>query len=166
MDRRTFLKEAGATALGANAIMRMPLAKAEGPEEPSAFRSNWPRDLNRPWPGPEYWANPLQDWRIRAGRLECFSPGGDRNVALLSHDVSARRGDLRLSVELGPLDSGAWERGFIGFRVGVKDAQQDYRATAIYGRGMNAGINADGRLFIGELEGNAPRAELAGEHTP
>ena len=128
-----------------------------------SFRGAWPRKAARPWPGPEYWSNPLQDWRIRDGRLECFSPGGDRNVVLLTREVAGRSGDLLLSVRLGRLDTAPLEGGFAGFRVGIRNPHGDYRAVAIYGQGLNAGISADGRLFIGTLEAAAPKVDLADE---
>lgn len=153
----------GATAL---TLGRSSLGEAES-VKPS-FRSAWPKDGNRPWPGPEYWPNPLQDWRIREGRLECFSPGGDRNVALLTRDVAGRGGDLMLSVRLGKIGDAPLEQGFVGFRVGIKtpaddSPMDDFRAAAIYGRGMNAGVSADGQLFIGALETSAPKVDLANE---
>src|SRR6185437_898598 len=164
-DRRSFLKKAGSTALGAAALtLTRPVQGSETQTEPQVlFRSMWSPDTNRVWPGPEYWSNPLQDWRVHEGRLECFSPGGDRNVALLTRDVAARIGDLALGVRLGPIGNELRKRGFVGFRVGIKNGMNDYRATAIYGQGMNAGVNADGRLFIGTLETSAPRIDLASE---
>jgi alkaline phosphatase D len=125
-----------------------------------SFRSAWPRSVRRPWPGPEYWANPLQDWRVAQGRLECFSAGGDRNVVLLTREAAPRDGDLVLRVRIGRLDQQPLTRGFVGFRVGIQSTYGDYRTAAIYGRGMNAGINSDGRLFIGELEDAAARIDL------
>jgi hypothetical protein len=176
MDRRAFLKTAGNTVLGATALVlsRPALGEPSESAEESTFVS-WPRDVNRQWPGPEYWPNPLQDWRIREGRLECFSPGGDRNVALLTREVSERSGDLLLGVRFGPLEgppsaaaspappASSSPEGFVGFRVGVKNQMNDYRATAVYGRGMNAGIQADGRLFIGAPESGAPKVDLGRE---
>ena len=41
--------------------------------------------LNRVWIGAEYWANPLQDWRLKNDRLECAVSGGNRNIFLLTH---------------------------------------------------------------------------------
>jgi hypothetical protein len=69
------------------------------------FQSQWPKGVERPWAGPEYWANPLQDWRVKDGRLECIAAGGDRNVYLLTRELSPARGDLRMSVKLGRLES-------------------------------------------------------------
>jgi hypothetical protein len=109
--------------------------------------------------GPEYWSNPLQDWRVRSGRLECFVAGGDRNVYLLTRDVEEGAGTLETAVRLGRLedDTGELGDGFVGFRVGIRGALGDYRDSAVRGYGLNAGIASDGRLFIGKLEGRGPR---------
>ncbi len=123
------------------------------------YQSHWPAEIARPWAGPEFWTNPLQDWRVERGRLECFVAGGDRNVYLLTRDVSAGPGTLAMSVRLGRLedDRQALQEGFVGFRVGIRGYFHDYRDSAVRGVGMNAGIAADGRLFIGKLKATAPR---------
>ncbi len=164
LDRREFLKAAGNSVLVATvlAVSRPSLGETEQASAES-FRSTWADHANRQWPGPEYWPNPLQDWRVSEGRLECFSPGGDRNVALLTRNVTERSGDLLMNVRLGKLDSASLDRGFVGFRLGIKSPMNDYRAAAIYGRGMDAGVNADGRLFIGTLNTSAPKVDLADE---
>ncbi|MCG6921809.1 MAG: alkaline phosphatase D family protein [Acidobacteria bacterium] len=125
----------------------------------SEFRSAWPVDASRPWIGPDYWANPLQDWHLRNGLLECHVAGGDRNVFLLTRETGARPGDLDMSVTLGRLagDTGPLGEGFVGFRVGIRGAFDDYRDSAVRGAGLNAGVAGDGRLFIGALEADAPR---------
>ncbi len=122
------------------------------------FASHWPAEMERPWAGADYWTNPLQDWRVSNGRLECFVAGGDRNAYLLTRDVSASSGTLEMAVKLGRLeeDTGALEDGFVGFRAGIRGAFDDYRDSALRGYGLNAGIASDGRLFIGKLEEGAP----------
>src|SRR5438046_2422158 len=138
------------------------------------FSSKWPDSSEQVWLGPEYWANRLQDWRLRNGRIECFVSGGDRNVFLLTHEVTDQPGALSMRVRLGRLeeDRTPLERGFAGFRVGVHGRLNDYRDSAVYGIGLNAGLATDGRLFIGKLEANAPSVpafqdlELALEATP
>jgi PhoD-like phosphatase len=161
VDRRSFLKRAGSTTLSAAALRMLGPSFFASAETSAGFQSAWPEDAVRVWPGPEYWANPLQDWQIRRGRLECIASGGDRNVALLTREISERSGDLHLRLKLGKLDGALPTEGFVGFRVGSKHQMNDYRATAIYGRGMNAGIDATGRLFIGELHDAAPRIDMA-----
>ncbi len=130
-----------------------------GGSDSTEFRSAWQQIPDQPWAGADYWTNPLQDWRIRDGRLENWQPGGDRNVFLLTREVSERPGDLELSVHLGRLeqDSGQpLDEGFVGFRVGIGGYFDDYRDSAVRGDGLNIGITADGRLFIGRVENDSP----------
>jgi phosphodiesterase/alkaline phosphatase D-like protein len=123
------------------------------------FQSAWPADANRAWAGRDYWTNPLQDWRLRNGLLECHVAGGDRNVFLLTREIGSRSGDLDISVTFGRLagDRGPLGAGFVGFRVGIRGAFDDYRDSAVRGAGLNVGVAGDGRLFIGTLEDDAPR---------
>jgi PhoD-like phosphatase. len=113
----------------------------------------------RTWLGPHYWANPLQDWRLREDRLECHVSGGDRNVFWLTRELTSQPGDFVMSVRLGALDAEAAKerRGWVGYRIGMRGHFNDYRDTAIRGLGIEAGVSADGRLFIGKAEGGAPR---------
>lgn len=149
--RRTFTRRRFVGVLGgAPAILRA--------QESVEFRSAWPPDVERPWAGPEYWTNPLQDWRIRRGRLECFVPGGDRNVFLLTREILPRPGELETSVSLGRLEEDAFPlgEGYVGFRIGIRGYFRDYRDSAVRGDGVNAGVTADGRLFFATPEAAAP----------
>ncbi len=116
------------------------------------FTSAWPQSVERIWIGPDYWANPLQDWRVSEGRLECIIPGGNRNVNLLTYQLSADRGGFTTSVRLGRTrpSEGALSAGWVGFRLGIRGQVDDYRYAALRGTGIDAGLNTDGRLFIGE----------------
>ena len=129
------------------------------------FRCNWPESLSRPWPGPEYWSNPLQDWRVRKGRLECIAPGGDRNVFLLTREIAPGNGDVHMTVRTGRLeeDRHALESGFVGFRTGSHGHFRDYRDSAVRGIGLDAGVTADGTLFVGTPRPDAPKVDLTRE---
>jgi hypothetical protein len=101
----------------------------------------------------------MQDWRVRKGRLECFVAGGDRHVYLLTREISMDAGDFALEVRLGRLE-GEQEPlgpGFAGFRVGINGRFDDWRNSAIYGEGVNAGVTSDGFLFIGAARASSPR---------
>ncbi|MEZ5398580.1 MAG: alkaline phosphatase D family protein [Bryobacteraceae bacterium] len=113
---------------------------------------------DRPWLGPEYWANPLQDWRLRDGRFECFVSGGDRNVFWLTRELGPS-GDFTMSVRLGRLDS-ARAQGWAGFRMGVKTWFGEWKDAAVRGFGLNAGLTADGELFIGK-PANGPKIDAS-----
>ena len=124
----------------------------------TSFRSDWDSAPDRPWIGSHYWSNPLQDWRVQDGRLENIGSGGDRNVFLLTREISDREGTLEMRVRLGRLDpsAGSLGDGWVGFRVGIKGSWTDYRDSAVRGVGLNCGISTDGRLFIGALDESAP----------
>jgi alkaline phosphatase D len=134
---------------------------AAAPAAAADFASNWPAAADQVWLGPEYWANRLQDWRVHDGRIECVTAGGDRNVFLLTHELAARAQPFETRVALGRLDTSAGD-GFAGFRIGMRGPFNDYRDSAIYGAGLDAGLTADGRLFIGALEHASAR--LSGVH--
>ena len=125
---------------------------------PSTFRSHWDDSVERAWVGADYWSNPLQDWRVRNGRLENFRPGGDRNVFLLTREIGGDKGSLHLQVRMGRLESAQDQlgKGWAGFRVGIRGSFNDYRDSAVRGVGLNCGISSDGRVFIGSLTDEAP----------
>lgn len=127
-------------------------------QQSTSFESDWGSAPDRPWIGADYWSNPLQDWRVRDGRLENIGSGGDRNVFLLTREISDREGTLAMRVRLGRLDpsAGALGDGWAGFRVGIKGSWSDYRDSAVRGVGLNCGISTDGRLFIGAVDELSP----------
>ena len=115
------------------------------------FKSAWPGSSTRTWIGPEYWANRLQDWRVNNGRLECLTAGENRTVHLLPCQVGAGDGSVKLQATLG-LAPGltANAEACVGFAFGVKGDFDDYRDSAVHGRGELAGLSPDNKLRIGD----------------
>lgn len=120
------------------------------------FHSEFPENVERVWVGRPYWANRLQDWRLKDGRIECITSGTDRNLALLTRQLADTPGAFSMSVRLGRMSEKAGH-GWAGFSIGRKGrlAQwpdlADYRDNAVRGEGLRAGISMDGHLFIGSL---------------
>lgn len=129
------------------------------------FASQWRHAHDRVWAGPEYWANPMEDWRVHNGRLECLIGMPNRNVHLLTHQLSDSAAGFECSVRLGLLSKGR-RAGSAGFAIGVYDAdtQGDWRSNLLFGEGLAAGITSDGKLFIGDeqaaIEQAAPTDDL------
>lgn len=124
---------------------------------PVTFASAFERTPDRPWVGPEYWTNPLQDWRVSRGRLECINAGPNRSAHLLTHDLGAGPGTARLDVRVAafaPAPQGSPE-AWTGFRIGARGRFNDYRDSAVYGRGIEGGLRGDGRLFAGDRTAEA-----------
>jgi len=126
-----------------------------------SFHSRLPDQIQRTWIGPEYWANPLQDWQLKDGRIECITSGGDRNVFLLTHELASEPGTIQMSVRLGQLDddSGALDNGWVGFKIGVRGQFHDYRDSAVRGVGFPVGMTTRGQLFIGGLDASGKKVE-------
>ena len=59
-----------ATILTFSLMLMCWLASPAGAQFTSAFD----RTPDRPWIGPDYWANPLQDWRVAGGALDAPRP--------------------------------------------------------------------------------------------
>ncbi|RUL85639.1 alkaline phosphatase D family protein [Tautonia sociabilis] len=173
VNRRTFL--AGSAAATA-ALAARSQAHSRAPRQGDGFRSAWGSAPDRVWPGPEYWSNPLQDWRIRAGVLECIRPAPGRSVHLLTRELADRPGDLRMSVRVGAIDGGRLSDsgGSAGFSVGVRGPLGDYRNALVHGSGLEVGLRSSGELFIGSgpegvvspVELNAEEVDLVLEAAP
>ncbi len=110
-----------------------------------SFHSQFTNTHNRVWLGAQYWANPMEDWQVKDGRIECLSRGGNRNVHLLTRQLRAGRGRFTLSVRCGVLERGP--RGGAGFRVGIHDDINDYRSDCFFGQGIQAGLG-NGFLYL------------------
>ncbi|MFO1022440.1 MAG: alkaline phosphatase D family protein [Planctomycetales bacterium] len=160
LSRRGFLSGSTA-ALTALSAARTPLLAntADEATETSEFRSGWEQVPDRVWPGPQFWTNPLQDWRISYGRLECFKSVPDRNIHLLSRDLADRPGTLAMRVEIGSLSGKKLlhGNGSAGFLIGVKGPLGDYRNNLVHGQGLAVGLRLPGTLFIGVGKGEQER---------
>ena len=164
LDRRAFLQRSA--TLAATSLLASRLSPLLHAGEPAlAFRSTWDRSPDRVWLGAEYWANPHQDWQLAGGRIECTNTADDRNVHLLTRQLAHRPGSLELRVRLGRAGRGQLAgRGSAGFRVGILGTLKDYpefhdfrnNLWSAPASGFNAGITADGKLFL--LRPGAPTA--------
>jgi len=110
----------------------------------STFESQWNQTFDRVWLGPEYWANPMEDWCISNGRLECTSTGGNRDVHVLTRQLGTAREGFRMSLRLGLCEKD--RMGSAGFRIGIHDDINDYRGNLLWGKGIDAGLTIEGQL--------------------
>lgn len=163
LSRRDFLAESAAAMSAvpltlatdtacADRAARAPEPEQQGAPRAAQFRSRWDLVPDRVWPGPEFWTNPLQDWRVAQGRLECVSAAPGRNVHILTRQLAERAGTLEVRVRLGSLDARtvAAATGSAGFLLGVQGPLKEYRNNLVHGTGLAAGLRATGELFIGD----------------
>jgi hypothetical protein len=145
--------------------------QAQDFHEPAAFGSAWAAGMDRQWIGPDYWANRLQDWRLRSGRLECVE-GRERyplrTLHLLTRSVRAEPGTLKLSVRTGPIEPapGRPGRGWSGFLIGAGGDHVDHRLTALVHHrpatdgGLLAVVDASGQVAFRDNTRGAAKGTL------
>jgi hypothetical protein len=107
---------------------------------------NWSDTHDRVWLAGNCWANPMEDWRIRDGAAECLTTGGDRNIHLITHQLTDPSKPFRTSVIVSQVEVAGKDDG-VGFKVGVKSDINEYRSNVFAKSGVKAGL-ADGKLFI------------------
>ena len=149
LTRRLALKLFGAgsaaTALPVSAATVEPIS----PQTQNYFHSDWNVSNDRVWLGEDYWANPMEGWRIVDGAAECQTGGGDRNIHLITHQVT-RPGEFVMSVRVQRVEV-LKKDGGAGFRIGIKSELDEYRSNLFAKSGIVAGV-IDGNLQIGRKQ--------------
>jgi len=114
------------------------------------FKSDFSSTIARTWVGPQYWTNPIQDWQIENGELECLVSKANRNIHILTKKMEAKDGSLNMKVnfKLFNLKPSKANKSWVGFSIGSKGEFNDYRDNAIFGKGLNIGVTTEGNLFI------------------
>jgi len=152
-------------------VLVMPLVLAVALSAQSAFQSSWQGQPDAVWLGPDYWANRLQDWECRGGRLECVRARlPQRTLHLLTWRVEHLRGDMRLAVRTGRVDQpGDVPAGsFTAMLVGAGAADLDPRGACLVQSapgpdgGYLFGVDGAGTLFVRQnLDGEERRESVA-----
>ena len=127
----------------------------------SIFQSDWKG--TRRWVGPEFWAAPLQDWSVENGEVVAMTAKG-RLLHLLTHALTNKPGAFSLFVTVR-LDGAPAQPSAVraGFAFALRGQLDDFRhALWHYQHKLEAGIRADGKLFMGEgLSEEALNAKLS-----
>ena len=118
-SRRTAIKAIGASA-GAAAIAFPKGASAAEPAT-ATHASDWHTLPNRIWLGADYWANPMEDWRIVDGAAECQTTKGDRNFTKFAFEA----GDtLLLGRESAGVPQNVHDAADARLRVPMRDGER------------------------------------------
>jgi len=127
--------------------------EAKEDSKKSSFESAWNNWPDMPWIGPEFWGNRLQDWEIRDGKAVCVVTDRNRALHSLTHQLNESQGNFQTKVTIAWLNPEAKgkQEVYTGVRVGAKGKFDDYRSAAVFGAGLDCGINGLGQLFIGDV---------------
>ena len=115
------------------------------------FQTGFRENVDRYFVGPEIWTNPMEAWKVRNGRLEVDLAHPNLNAQVLTHQIKSGDGSFEIKVDLGNLKDTPLKS--LGFSVGIKSELGDYRSALLFGRGLNAGVNKGGKLFLGKAIG-------------
>ncbi len=144
LNRRRTLQVMGA---GTAAIGIASNASAQSSGIEPTFADSWHQTHDRVWLGEEVWANPMEDWRVVDGAAECQTTGGNRNIQLLTHQVTNPEGAFGMSVLVEHVETKKEDSG-AGFRFGIQSDLNEYRSNCFAKGGINAGVAA-GKLLLG-----------------
>lgn len=151
LSRRVALKALGVTsAVGGLAATTTntdaaATTLAEGP---------WSQTHDRVWLGAEYWANPMEDWRVKDGAAECISAGGNRSIHHLTHQLANADAGFTMTTRITRVEKNQREGG-AGFRIGVTSDIEDHRANCFARNGVIAGV-VEGKLRLGRTSKSLP----------
>jgi alkaline phosphatase D len=113
------------------------------------FFEDFDKYNDRIWITRDFWSIPLEDWKISNGRVESSGDHPKRKLNLLTRTLEGE-GSFHARMRLGSLAK-AGPIGYAGFAFGLKDeTDNDPRSVCYFGKGTIAGIQAEGKIFIGE----------------
>lgn len=151
-SRRGALKLIGASATAAS------VARGQDTATESTFESQWHRTNERVFLGGDYWANPMENWSIVDGSAECQSRSGDRNIHLITHQLTENGSDFDMSVKITQVEDG--KDGGAGFRIGTRSELDEHRSNCFAKNGIDAGVTGN-TLTLGNgsirIPDNLPR---------
>ena len=137
---------------------------AQAAQAPS-FESSWRG--SRTWIGKEYWANPLQDWRVEDGEVIAQAAAG-RTLHLLTHQVTPSGGGFHLQATIRLVSPSAggekvartWgPASFSVFAVAWRDISTHWFIPSLR---WLLGCAATGRLFCGGTVGGSVPLDFPG----
>ncbi|GAB5404539.1 MAG: hypothetical protein Aurels2KO_27700 [Aureliella sp.] len=147
-NRRTALKSLGvATAAASSSSLNGAKAAAAAAETPDPNASTWHLYPDRVWLGGDYWANPMENWRVKDGGIECQSLSSGRNVHWITKRCADPLAGFSTTITVRQLEESKKDGG-AGFRIGARSDIDEVRSNAFASSGVEAGLR-DGKLFIG-----------------
>lgn len=156
-SRRIALK---AVAFGSLLGLRTPRTLAAS-QSVDHRTDQWHRTHDRVWLGGEFWANPMEDWRVSEGWAECQNRGANRSVHSTTRQVTNGNANFEMTVEVGrPRDLPDGQDSGAGFRIGIRADINEHRANCFASGGIDAGIARDEIVLGDQREQLDNRSEI------
>lgn len=120
----------------------------QGESLANATRVSWSDTHDRVFLSGDCWANPMEDWRVVDGAAECQKAANNRNIHLVTHQLTKPGGNFSMTVELSQVEMAGTDGG-AGFQVGIRSDINEYRSNCFSRGGVTAGVKG-GKLMIGK----------------
>lgn len=115
-----------------------------------AYIERWGHTYDRVWIGEEFWANPMEDWRINDGWAQCQTSAEGRSLHSVTRQITDIEQSFAMSIELSQ-STALKNDGGAGFKLGIKSDLNEYRSNCFAKNGLDAGI-IKGELVIGKVK--------------
>ncbi len=150
ITRRNALKfvAAGVVATGVSSCVQTSNKTTKTKTGIAPVKDKWHKTNDRVWLGGEYWANPMEDWRINNGEAECISKGGNRSIHSLTHQLTNANKAFTISVNVKRLEQTKKDGG-AGIRIGIRSDLNDYKSNCFIQEGFDCGI-LNNELVLGD----------------
>ena len=142
MKRREFIALLTAVIGAPTAALAKTLTKA-------TTIDHWAKTHDRVFIGGDFWANPMEDWRIQDGWAVCQNSGGGRNIQSLLYELTDAGKPFTVSVDVKQPEKLSKDGG-AGFRLGVRADIDDHRAAVFANNGYRIGILNGDSLVIAQ----------------
>jgi alkaline phosphatase D len=129
----------------------------------------WSKTHDRVFLGGNFWANPMEDWKVSEGGAECISTGPSRSVHSLTHQLT-KNGAFEMSVTLQRIGNPGKDTG-AGFRIGMKSELNEHKSNCFVTWGLIAGWRGS-ELVLGRektalrVAGNGKKLRLVLKSVP
>jgi len=125
-------------------------------EKAPSVKYNFDSLNDRTWIGEDFWAVPLEDWRVSDGRIEFTGKGQQATCTVLPYTLTTGENPFMIRFEMGLTEKGLND-GAAGMIIGAEALEEkDHRTAVFFGKGINVGVNTEGYAFIGQYSKEIP----------
>ncbi|WP_149275539.1 alkaline phosphatase D family protein [Pareuzebyella sediminis] len=164
IKRRKFLQNLGlavpflASSFDPTSAKNTPDTTVRPRSKPASFYQSFNDINNRIWIGKDFWAVPMEDWKIKNGHLLFSGVKKNARLHVLTQVLKKGKGNFVVEGELGLKDTYIGVTT-TGFALGIKDTTDpdSVKAACYFGKGVSIGISTDGTLFIDEKTTTLPK---------
>lgn len=108
----------------------------------------------RVWIGPDFWAVPLEDWKLEDNRVSCIGERSDMKLNIISSYIQPE-GNFSVLLQMGTSLTG--DIGSAGVQIAIQDkTDASIKSLCYFGKGIEIGVDGSGTFFIDKTNTKIP----------